>query len=403
MEKKDIKWASIIPLIGGMMLGAKKTLGTDPEYILSYDAFASNDSHARLNFPETPYGTITDEGVSFDKPYTAALNGVDVVVSLCPCAGLSGLNTSKKEGSTMARGANAVQNDWMYKSSEYVLENVQPRVLWGENAPGLYTAMGKDVADRLHQIGKKHGYSFTVIKTSTSLHGIPQRRTRSFYFFWKGTTAPILEWIKKESPSLEEYLSQAPIGEYSNKSFMKEPLTDDPMWRWLRDVEGKTMKDAAAEGAKTMLLYVFSKEGRIESMLNYMRALDEKKAQGYVRLFERAQLKKVWDATPHINTGDMPAVVGRTLQLAVHPTEERWMSVQELMWMMGIDADYKLAHEGYQQISQNVPVPTAADWMGQVVTWLNGGLLDSGVDYMKQDNMAQRIDTIIPITTKTLF
>jgi site-specific DNA-cytosine methylase len=212
-----------------------------------------------------------------------------------------------------------------------------------------------------------------------------------------------LEWIKKESPSLEEYLSQAPIGEYSNKSFMKEPLTDDPMWRWLRDVEGKTMKDAAAEGAKTMLLYVFSKEGRIESMLNYMRALDEKKAQGYVRLFERAQLKKVWDATPHINTGDMPAVVGRTLQLAVHPTEERWMSVQELMWMMGIDADYKLAHEGYQQISQNVPVPTAADWMGQVVTWLNGGLLDSGVDYMKQDNMAQRIDTIIPITTKTLF
>jgi site-specific DNA-cytosine methylase len=313
------------------------------------------------------------------------------------------LNSSNKEGSAKARGADAIQNEWMYKSSEYVLENVQPQVLWGENAPGLYTALGKDVADRLYQIGKKHGYSFTVIKTSTSLHGIPQRRTRSFYFFWKSATAPVLEWIKKESPTLEEYLSHAPIGEYSSKSFMKDPLTDDPMYRWLRDVEGKTMKDAAAEGAKTMLLYVFRKEGRLESLLNYMRGLDEKKAEGYVRLFERAQLKKVWDATPHINTGDMPAVVGRTLQLAVHPTEERWMSVQEQMWMMGMDENYKLAHEGFQQISQNVPVPTAADWMEQVCTWLKGGLVDSGIDYTKQDNMAQRIDTVAPITSKSLF
>lgn len=389
--------------MGGMVLGAKKATGQDPEYILSYDAFSSNDSHCRLNFPDTPYGLIGDEDISWDRPFTENIRGVDVVVSLCPCAGLSALNSSKKEGSAKARGADAIQNEWMYKSSEYVLENVQPQVLWGENAPGLYTALGKDVADRLYQIGKKHGYSFTVIKTSTFLHGIPQRRMRSFYFFWKSDTAPVLEWMKKESPTLEEYLSHAPIGEYSSKAFMKEPLTDDPMYRWLRDVEGKTMKDAAAEGAKTMLLYVFRKEGRLESLLNYMRGLNEKKAEGYVKLFERAQLKKVWDATPHINTGDMPAVVGRTLQLAVHPTEERWMSVQELMWMMGMDENYKLAHEGFQQISQNVPVPTAADWMEQVVKWLNGGLADSGIDYTKQDNIAQRIDTLAPIISKSLF
>ena len=62
-----------------------------------------------------------------------------------------------------------------------------------------------------------------------------------------------------------------------------------------------------------------------------------------------------------------------------------------------------MVHTGYQQISQNVPVPTAADWMEQVIKWLGGGLSDSGVDYLKQDNLAKRIDTQINQTSKILF
>jgi len=404
MEKnKEVKYAAIIPLIGGMVLGAKKALGYDPEYMLSYEAFGSNDSHCRTNFSDVPYGLISEDGVNFDKPYAAALNDVDVVVSLCPCAGLSALNSSTKEGSEKARGSDAIQNEWMYKSSEYILENVQPRVLWGENAPGLYTALGKGVADKLYEIGKRHGYAFSIIKTSTAFHGIPQKRVRSFYFFWKADTAPILEWITRETPSLEEYLAQAPEGPYSNRYFMKEDFREDPLYNWLKDVQGKTILQAAQEGNRSVLIYIFREMERVNSALEYLRESASPKAEAYIRLIERALQKRVWDSTPHINSGDIPAVVGRTLQLAVHPTEERWLNIQEIMWLMGMDENFELAHDGFQQISQNVPVNTAADWMGQVVKWLKGELQDSGVDYFKQDNTVRRIDTKIPTTAKSLF
>ena len=79
------------------------------------------------------------------------------------------------------------------------------------------------------------------------------------------------------------------------------------------------------------------------------------------------------------------------------------MNIQEIMWLMGMDENFELAHEGYAQISQNVPVNTAADWTLQVIKWLNDGLPSSGVDYLKQDNTTKRIDTKNIQTGKNLF
>jgi len=399
----SLRWSAIIPLISGMVLGAKKATGQGPEYILSYDAFESNDSHCRKNFPEVPYGLIDEGGIKWDRPFAENIEGVDMVVSLCPCAGLSALNSSTKAGSEKARGGDAIQNEWMYKSSEYVLEHIQPRVLWGENAPGLYTALGKKVADRLYEIAKKHGYSFSMIKTSTSKHGIPQNRTRSFYFFWKSETAPVLEWISKETESLEDYLEHTPKGLYSDKYFMKTDLRKDPLYQWLTQVEGKTAHEAALEGNRSILIYMFKNQERINSGLDYLSKRTDEKSQKYLALVKRATQKRVWDSSPHINAVDIPAVVGRTLQQSVHPTKERWMNIQEIMWLMGIDETFELAHDGYQQISQNVPVNTAADWTEQVIKWLDGGLADSGVNFMKQDNTVQRMDTKLSTNSVNLF
>ena len=41
------------------------------------------------------------------------------------------------------------------------------KVLWGENAPGLFTSLGKGVIEKLRKIGEHFGYSFSVMKTST--------------------------------------------------------------------------------------------------------------------------------------------------------------------------------------------------------------------------------------------
>ena len=82
------------------------------------------------------------------------------------------LNTSSAGGKK--RGADAAANKWMYESSVYILSKVRPKVLWGENAPGLFTVMGEGVIEKLRKIGEHFGYSFSVMKTSTELHGIPQ-------------------------------------------------------------------------------------------------------------------------------------------------------------------------------------------------------------------------------------
>ncbi len=81
---------------------------------------------------------------------------VDVVNSVCPCAGLSMLNTSASSDSAT--------NDWMLESAKYVLGEVKPKVFWGENAPGLYGNMGKPVVEKLLKtIGEEFGYTFTFI------------------------------------------------------------------------------------------------------------------------------------------------------------------------------------------------------------------------------------------------
>ncbi len=50
-----IKHASIVPLIGGQTLGQQQAMGSRPEWLASFEAFASNDSHAVNHYKDIPY------------------------------------------------------------------------------------------------------------------------------------------------------------------------------------------------------------------------------------------------------------------------------------------------------------------------------------------------------------
>ena len=117
----DVKYAAIVPLIGGMAFGAEKVLGKKPEYVLSYPVFAGNDSMLTEYWKNIPYHVIDLE----TNILNSSISKVDFVSALCPCAGLSSLNNGK------VRGANAPQNEWMYKSAHFVLENLKPQVFLG--------------------------------------------------------------------------------------------------------------------------------------------------------------------------------------------------------------------------------------------------------------------------------
>ena len=87
----------------------------------------------------------------------------------CPCAGMSGLNCA-------TRSADNATNNWLYKSAEYILGTIKPKVYFGENAPGLYSEQNVKVLNKLREYGRQYGYSFTIYKTDTYRHGIPQHR-----------------------------------------------------------------------------------------------------------------------------------------------------------------------------------------------------------------------------------
>jgi site-specific DNA-cytosine methylase len=206
-----------------MLFAAEKVLNKKPEYIVSYSPFYSNDSIYLDYAKDVNY-------IQLDKAHNLSNTEVDIVVALCPCAGLSQLNSAK------SRGTNAPQNDWMYESTEKVLAVIHPRVLIGENAPALYDGVhGVGVLERLKEIGKKYNYSMSVVKTNSILHGIPQNRKRSFYFFWKNETCPILSFSKSEDVSLIDYLNSSNIN-IQNKEELS--LTNYPEYNFIKSKYG---------------------------------------------------------------------------------------------------------------------------------------------------------------------
>ena len=145
-----VKYASIVPLIGGETIAMQNVFGSRPEYILSYDGFQANDKHLLEN--EVPYHLIHDGRVP-DVP------DVEVVNTVCPCAGLSSLSVTSSSDSTT--------NDWMRTSARHVLGTIKPRVFWGENAPRLASKMGQPVVEDLRKIGREFGYTFSIYKKGT--------------------------------------------------------------------------------------------------------------------------------------------------------------------------------------------------------------------------------------------
>ena len=88
--------------------------------------------------------------ICFTLSILSFILGIDYINAVCPCSGLSSLNTSKTPGIT--RGADAVMNKWIFVTAHYVLGRIKPKVFWGENAAGLFTKIGQEIVDELRLV-----------------------------------------------------------------------------------------------------------------------------------------------------------------------------------------------------------------------------------------------------------
>lgn len=375
----DIKHADIIPLIGGLPIACEQAFGSRPEYLMSWSPFWNNDQHI-VNYydNEVPYVRLDEEG------HKRPRGKIDVVSSTCPCAGLSLLSTSSSPDNA--------KNEWMYTAATYVLGNVKPQVYFGENAPQLAGKLGGPVRKRLQEIGLEHGYSFSLYTTKSLLHGVPQVRARSFYFFWKGDKVPILSYYATPYPRIEELLLGTKGNSQTEPINKGTPSRDDPLYRYiLEELHGgighkEFVAQLEIERARnTTVSFLQNKhDGDWRPVRDWLKkqAKGQEDDKQYLREAERCdyRMSKLADGKGFMAWGTcwpkgyIGAFVGHLPHSLTHPTEDRYISFREAMTIMGLPPSFELlgGRKNTNHICQNVPVQTARDLALEVRAVIEG-------------------------------
>lgn len=384
-----------------MTLAARAVTGTDPKALITFSGFADNEKSLRSYLPDVPY-EVLDKGGNMDAGKDA-----DFITALCPCAGLSTLGT----GDDVMRDK---ANHWMFETAKHVLGHLKPKVFWGENAPAMYSetsARAIKVRDKLLAIAQEHGYTATFYFTSTAMHGVPQRRHRTFYFFWREKNrVPVLSYWKRPHKSWKDYLAEIPANASQHSSDFDrahKTLRITRFAQWANHLHGDSFPDAIRDRMREMkresmltvqdyVLLDKKNPNHAHEMMAWFAGNDDARSVQYMQriIDKRAEDKGVWDDSPAIFLPDgiFNALIGRTMD-AAHPTEHRSLTLRESMHMMALPHDFQLVTKSPNQICQNVPICTASDMQRDVCAYLDGKLpfLD-GASVAFQDNFRERVD-----------
>jgi len=381
-----IKHASIVPLIGGETIGSELAFGEKPTYMMSYEAFKANDSHALNYYSGTPY-YVLDKG---ERP----TESVDVISSVCPCAGLSQLSHGFGEDNP--------NNQWMKITAEHVLGTIKPKVFWGENAPGFAGKIGEKIRNELKQIGKENGYTMTVYRTRSLLHGAPQIRERSFYFFWRDTRTPLLNFYNRQHAKIEDVIRGVQSNFQTEVINKKIPSKDDLYYKFILEHihGGLTHREFSqiCEPQKVRNSDVFS---YIERMgYDYAQVGEWMGQHGYEKEVEKCKYRydKIKAGGNIMRRGTIipkdyiGAFVAHYPTMLTHPDEDRYINYREAMTIMGLPEDFELLNpkKNYNHICQNVPVQTSKDMATEIKKYLNGELRMVDTDYVVQYNHTQK-------------
>ena len=376
-----MKYASIVPLIGGETLAMENVFGKRPEFILTFDGFQANEEHLLNHYNyEVPYLNLSETKTDTDK--------VNVINTVCPCAGLSSLSPSAS--------SNNVMNDWMYKSAEYVLNECQPDIFWGENAPRLASKMGEPVVRRLRKIGEQNGYTFSIFKTKSILHGLGQVRDRTFYFFWKDDKVPLFEYVSEKPKTIEEEILEV---ERRDDDPMSQILTNDkipseePYYKYVLEVleGGISHQEFQAKIDKST-----NPMDYIEERTTYKEVAKWMRENGYDNVASKCdrqyhKLKaggNIMRKTTEVPKDKIGAFVGHMPTCLTHPREDRYLTVREALSLMKLPDNFQLLNpkRSLNHICQNVPVTTAEHPARMIKKYLEGNLDMIDTKFLIQDN-----------------
>lgn len=399
-----MRYICFVPLIGGMAIANYKATGVKPVCVLSYKAFTKNETNLQNYWPGVKWHLLDDETNQLKE--NIDFGHIDFVSSVCPCAGMSCLNTA-------TRSCDNETNNWLYKVADFTLGVIKPTVYWGENAPGLYSEQNESVIEKLRSYCDKYGYTFSIIKTDSYLHGIPQHRVRTFFFCWKGDKTPVLNWIKEKTEPYRTWILDKNKGIQSDHWFIgTDPIKQYPEMRWIMEYNNlKSYEDYI------QFFYDLDDKYSLKTPYDYIKKFElwetyrdwlSKDPQKDVTMSEQGKrtpwyyINYRWDKIkrglgyfapqPIVYNDATNAIISKNMHWTLHPTECRFLSTREIMAMMGLPEDFELISNNLQHVTQNVPVKTATDMTQEVIDFINGKLEMTNSCYIKQNNMTQTID-----------
>ena len=392
-----MRYVAHVPLIGGFAIAAMNVTKTPPVAITSYSPFTGNDKlllrYLQKKNKVVPYfeiDKIEEEGKIRDVQHL--IGKIDFVNAVPPCSGLS-------MSGNLAKGARSTSpvNDWMYKSADFVMGTLRPEVYMFENAPTLYTNVGEYVRNQLMEKARYHGYAGTFYRTDSLLHGIPQRRPRTYVVFVKGKYAPIMEYYQKDSPSVAEYLKSIPEWATMQDEYAtKEPFIKDfEIVKFAKLKFGDNWRQAFLDTKEHLTSYDFlNRNGLIEEYRDYVYNLSDahpaskKDIDHVIKKLGMGKNFRLSHRVLCIDKHHVYAVVGEMMERNVHPTEDRRINIREYMHLMGMPHDFDLTGpKEYGKLPQNCPVTTNEDITREAIAIINGERKFSNHRFEMQNNM----------------
>lgn len=408
---KELRWGVMIPRMGAGPFNCARVTGNKPLFALSFKdkMFQEIDQDFCNYWPDVPYYILDEQ-----EPDYELYKDIDFVFNVCPCSGLSSIVTSKSEEMS---GENALKNEYMYKSAEYVLSKIGPKVMFAENGDALSTERGYKVTEKLYNIGKKYGYSFSLFRTNGILHNVPHHRKRTFYFFWKSETAPVLHWINnKFNGNLADYFDTIPK-DLSLQDVYPWPGCPNPREKYrpfdfLLQKLGISYEECIKKYDKKDTIKVLKSLGLMDECLQWLKDNynDERYnstdwSKTYPVYFQHLidnfnDGRGIFDCNSvRFCYKQLNAFVRKNVNRMVHPREERFISLREYLTIMGFPYDFEPVRKDpsvnrvwtFQRITKGVMGQPVYDLTKEVVEFLNGNLKFFNSDFVLQDNIAQKI------------
>lgn len=425
MKNKNIRWAAIQPLTGGMYLGAEEAIGHPAEFILSYkgldnvkydksgeNIIDAGNEYNLVNYLEEknrcPKYYKMDKGM-FDDDFdnmkpdiylgyvgdtleTPSYENLDLVVAVPVCSGLS-MVTSGTPETKETRNCNML---WITK---YTLSVIKPKIYIFENAPTFMSNKGKDLRQQFEKMAMDLGYSILYYKTDTKYHHNCQHRPRTFVIFFKHNGEGI------QNPFLFDYEDvQIPAVEYfskidNNNLTQNEPIKSAPHNYIVLDFINKKLNNDLSTINGWLMVYIL-KHNLLDELIEFTKNYDcddtvKNKSLTY---FERIKYKlsqglNYFADDIGIFKEYFPSIQFKTISNLMHPTENRTCSCREILSLMGMPEDFTFYGNSLSKIGQNVPVKTAKFIVEQAIkhlnSWEDERLTDTNVIY--QDNNKKKI------------